>query len=279
MEALNNYNFKGYNFTLWFFRIISLMIITIVVLVFVLQINETITISEGEIIAGNPQADYKAPFEAQVIAVRVKVGQQVAQGDTLLELKNLDYQEQFAKTNAEIEYLQKKIQSISVLQSVIRQKQNALSQAGTISSKKYQIDINKLVGDMKAIDQQYTLQQNRLSSAKERLEGDSILYKKNMLSRYDYNSSKDASITVEENLANMQSLRNKQATEQKSVYNNLTREQNTLQLSKVQLEENEQMLVQSKNENESQLLQAKATLSRLNGELSGSLLLPEIKDL
>ena len=50
------------------------MTCTMVVLLFVLQINETVTINNGEIVATNPQSDYKAPYEAQIIKVIAKEG-------------------------------------------------------------------------------------------------------------------------------------------------------------------------------------------------------------
>lgn len=267
MEPLTNYNIRGYNFTLWFFRIMLAMIVTLVVLVFVLHINETISIKQGEIVAGNPQADYKAPFEGEILKIHVKEGQQVNAGDTLLTMKNLDFREQQAKTKTEIEYLQKKIQSIEILQNAVSKKKGAIDQASNITAQKYQLDINSLVTDMKSLDEQYSLQRERLNSAKERLAGDSILYKKDMLSKYELNTTKDANIALRENLATLQSQRNKQLAEKNITYNNFTKEQNTLLLTKVQLEENAQALVQAKNDFESQLLQAKEALNKLEQEL------------
>mgnify|MGYP000474587269 CR=1 FL=1 len=268
MEALNNYSFRGYNFTLWFFRLLLFMLITTIVLIFVLKINETITIREGEIVSANPQADYKAAFDAQLIKINVKEGQPVKAGDTLLVLQNPDYKEQMAKTKTEIEYLQKKIQSIDVLQQAVLKKQSALNQTSAITAQKYQLDINRLVTDMQTLDQQYSFQKERLSSANEKYMGDSILYKKDMLSKYELNNTKDANLALKENLSNLQSLRNKQLSEKSLVYNNFTREQNNLLLSKVQIEENAQALIQAKNDYESQLIQARETLTKLSNELN-----------
>ena len=72
MEPLSNYSIRGYNFTLWFFRIIAVMFIVAASLVFLLRINETVTIKEGEIVSSNPQSDYKAPFEAQIVKILCK---------------------------------------------------------------------------------------------------------------------------------------------------------------------------------------------------------------
>jgi multidrug resistance efflux pump len=97
--------------------------------------------------------------------------------------------------------------------------------------------------------------------------GDSILYKKDMLSKYELNNTKDANLSLKENLSNLQSQRNKQLSDKSLVYNNFTREQNNLLLNKVQLEENAQSLIQAKSDYESQLIQAKETLTKLSGEL------------
>lgn len=267
MEALNNYSFKGYNFTLWFFRILLFIIITIIVLLFVLRINETITVREGEIVSSNPQADYKAPFDAQILQIKIKEGQPVKAGDTLLVMENPDYKEQMAKTQTEIEYLQKKMNSIDVLQGALQKKKSAIDQTGAITAQKYQLDINRLVGDMKAMDDQYSLQKERISSADEKYKGDSILYKKDMVSKYEFNNTKDENLALKENLNTLQSQRSRQSSEKNLVYNNFTKEQNSLLLNKVQMDENAQSLIQAKNDYESQLLQANETLTRLNGDL------------
>ncbi|MBD0365871.1 MAG: hypothetical protein ICV53_07185, partial [Flavisolibacter sp.] len=80
MEALDNYNFKGYNFVIWFFRLLLLIATIIILLVIFLKMNETVYVKEGEIVAVNPQVDYKAPFEAQIVKINVKEGQPVKQG-------------------------------------------------------------------------------------------------------------------------------------------------------------------------------------------------------
>jgi hemolysin D len=268
MEALNNYSFREYNFTVWFFRLLLFIVSSIIILVCVLKINETVTISEGQIVAANPQADYKAPFDAQVGKVFVKEGQAVKAGDTLLTMNNADNVEQYSKIRTEIEYLQKKIQSINVLQEAVQKKRSAIDQTSAIAAKRYQLDINRLVGDMKTLDQQYNLQKERLSSAHEKYVGDSILYKKDMLSKYEYNNTKEASLALRENLTSTLSERNKRLSEKNVAYNDFTREQNSLLLSKVQLEENTQSLVQAKNEYENQLKQAQAELNKLSGDVS-----------
>lgn len=267
MEPLTNYSTSEYKFTIWFFRLLLLIVTTTVVLVLVLRINETVTIREGEIVAKSPQSDFKAPFESQLIKIYVKEGQPVKAGDTLLVLKNVDLAEQQAKTSTEIQYLQKKIESFDVLEGAVQKKKAAIDQTSAITAKKYQLEINKLVGDMKSLDEQYNFQRERLSSAREKYIGDSILYKKDMLSKYEYNNTRDANLVLKENMNAMASQRNKQLSEKNLAYNDFTKDQNTLMLTKVQLDENAQALMQAKNDFQSQLLQAKEALNKIETEL------------
>jgi multidrug efflux pump subunit AcrA (membrane-fusion protein) len=266
MEVLNSYSYKEYNFTIWFFRLLLFIVTTILVLIFVLKINETVTVNNGEIVAANPQADYKAPFEAQISKIYVKEGMPVRKGDTLLVMQNLDYIEQYPNKKTEIDFLQKKIQSNAVLQQALEKKKAGIERTIHISAAKYRLDINRIENDIQTLEQQIKSQQQRLALAKEKYIGDSILYKKEMLSKYDYNTSKEAYSVVKENLYNLLSLLKKQVTEKSLVYNNFSKEQNTLQLEKVQLDENAQALIQTKNEYESQLMQAQEVLRKLGTE-------------
>jgi multidrug resistance efflux pump len=109
METLNNYNITGYKFVTWFFRLLLLFALTITVLLIVLQVNDTVHIREGQVIGTHPQVDYIAPVEAEVLRIKVREGQQVQTGDTLMVLQNPDLVQQQAKTKAEITYLENKL--------------------------------------------------------------------------------------------------------------------------------------------------------------------------
>src|SRR2546423_7749438 len=111
MEELSNYDIRGYNFTIWFFRIILLIVATVVVLLFTLKINETVSIREGEIVASSPQSDYKAPFEGQLVKMNVKEGERISAGDTLVVIQNIEYLTQYSQKKTEILYLEKRIES------------------------------------------------------------------------------------------------------------------------------------------------------------------------
>jgi multidrug resistance efflux pump len=93
----------------WFFRLLLIFTIVVVVLLIVLKINETVSFKDGKIVAANPQADYIAPVESQVIKIAIREGQKVHKGDTLLLLQNPDLLQQLEKTKTETQFLQSKI--------------------------------------------------------------------------------------------------------------------------------------------------------------------------
>jgi hemolysin D len=263
MEALNNYNMNGYKLTIWFFRLFLIIIIVAISLLFLLSINDTVSIDEGELIAVNPQCDYKAPFEAELKKINIKEGQEVRKGDTLLILQNKDVITQQAKTKAETEYLQKKIQSIIVLRKALQNKKIAITQGKLLSAKNHQLEVNKSINVIDALNEQYEYQLKRLSSAGEKYAADSILYQKDLLSKAEYNDTKDASFLLKENIANTKSSGQQQIAEKNLADNAFHKEQNDLSLRQVELIENEQSLIQTEYDAENQLNQAKEALKQI----------------
>lgn len=259
MEALNNYNISGYKFTVWFFRLMLLFLSTAILLVFVLKINDTVSLQKGELVAANPQSDFKAPFEAQLLKINVNEGQHVRKGDTLLIIQNIDHVTQHAR----IESLEKKIQSIAILRDDLQKRKVAIEQDSLIKEQKLQIETTMLGSTIRTLDEQYALQKQRLSSSRERYLADEILYKKGMLSKVEYNDSKDAYLVLKENISNLKSRKQQQIAEKGISRNNFNKEQNDFIFSQVELDENDQVLLQTKNDFETQLIQAKAALKHI----------------
>lgn len=263
MEASNYYNMNGHRFITWFFRLILLLMFTAVILLFVFNINDTVSIKEGEIIASNPQSDYIAPFEAQLLKVKVSEGQKVQAGDTLLILENKDYLAQQAKIKTEVEYLEKRIQSYVVLRDALQKKKAAMAHIKLLMEQEHQLQVDQLRSEIKSLNEQFSFQSGRLSSAGERLDAYSALYKKDMLSKAEYNEAKDASLVLHENIAKLKSLRQQQVAQKENAVNIYRKEQNNLFLRQVELEENDQSLLQAINDDKGQLAAAKQALEHM----------------
>src|SRR5882757_7035620 len=90
-----------------FFRILASFFVLITVSVFVFKINDSVSFQTGEILAENPQLDYKAPFEAIPDSVYVREGQSVKAGDTLMVLRSEQVQKDFNSTQTLLGALKK----------------------------------------------------------------------------------------------------------------------------------------------------------------------------
>ncbi|MBE7170789.1 MAG: HlyD family efflux transporter periplasmic adaptor subunit [Williamsia sp.] len=275
MERLNNYTISTHSFTVRFFRLVLLLAATVIVLLFTLRINDTVPIKEGEILSANPQSDYKAPFEARLVKVLVREGQHVQAGDTLVVLDNPENRLLYLKKQLEIDYLQKRLQSLGALSHVLQQKRAGEAASANIDAGRYRLNSNRISGEIKALNEQVAYQQERLSSAGERYRGDSLLFKKDMLSRAELNATKDAGLVLKESITELESRQRKQLAEQALISNNFSKDRNDLFLDQARTAEEEQRLLQTASECQYQLLQAREVCRQLETELSRQYLFAE----
>jgi multidrug resistance efflux pump len=267
METSANYNIREKTLITWFFRMILGIAILLIVLLFTLKINDDVSFTEGEIIADNPQADFKAPFEARLVRIYVNEGQKIARGDTLMQIYSEEYNRQQVKLTAEIDYLKKKIQSIDILRTVIANKKDDIEKEKFLNEEKFQLDTKKIIADIGALDKQYRLQQERLQTAQERYLTDSILYKKDMLSKMELYNTRDANNNLKENFSSTESQLEKQLTDKVGVVNNYKKELHQFQIRKAELDESGILLIQSKTDLQNQLTQAEESLKEINANL------------
>lgn len=263
METLNSYSMNGYRFTIWFFRMLLTIMIAAISLTFLLDINDSVSITEGELIASNPQCDHLAPFEAELLKVNVKEGQHVSKGDTLIVLQNNDYLIQEAMKKLQIEFLEKRIQSLIVLRENLQTKKMSVMKGRLFSAKSHQMELTRLISKINALNERSDFQKRRLSSASEKYFADSSLYHKDMLSKIEYNDTKDANLQLKENIAETKNLLQQQITERNLSDNDYYKEQNDFSLRQVELVENDQSLLQAKYDAENQLVQAKEALKQI----------------
>lgn len=269
MERLNNYTIiSTHSFTVRFFRLLLLLIATVMVLLFTLHINDTVTIHEGEILSANPQSDYKAPFEAQLVKVSVREGQHVRAGDTLVVLDNQENRLLYLKKQLEIDYLQKRLESLDALTRVLQQKKTGIAAAAGIHVNSYRLNRNRISREIRNLDEQTAFQKERLSSARERYSGDSMLFKKDMLSRAELNATKDANLVLKESMTDLESRKGKELAEQELISNNFSKDRNQVFLDQVNTAEEEQILLQTAHECRYQLLQAREVCRQLETELA-----------
>ncbi|WP_162415845.1 HlyD family secretion protein [Cyclobacterium roseum] len=270
MEVSNNYSYsiREHKFTIWFFRSLIFITLMVLVLFFTIKINESVTISEGEIIAENPQKDLKAPFDGQLQAILTREGQSVDAGDTLVIIKNRELEAQKNQIENELAYLKARAKTISELRSSLRTKLNTYASSTRISSQKLALDTQLLERHMEMTAYQAELMNSRLQSAKEKYEGDSILYHKNMLSKYEFNDARDTYLSLKESIVQLEDESVTYGGEKQLARNAYEKMENELILGKLELEENLNTLHQTEIELENQIKQAEATHTQLTKDLA-----------
>jgi multidrug resistance efflux pump len=268
MEKFNSYTIRSYDFAKWFFRIVLLIVITFAGLLFFLQINDTVRILQGEIISTNPQSDYKAPYESQLVKINVKEGQHVSRGDTLLVIQNTEYANQHTQKSSEIEYLQKSIDIITSQEQDLQRKKTALMEEAMLNARKNELEVGRINNSIKSLNDQLSLQRERMISANEKFTADSILFRKDMLSKAEFNTSKDERLSVRSAISSIENEKRKNLNDKSLLVNVYSREQNSFSVRKVEMDEQEQLLQQSKNQLSNQLIQGRASVQQTETDLS-----------
>src|SRR5260221_6391230 len=82
------------------FRLLVAFTILILTCAITFDINDTVSFSAGEVIAENPQIDYKAPCEGITYKIFVDEGKAVKAGDTLIILLNEQLTKDYANAKS-----------------------------------------------------------------------------------------------------------------------------------------------------------------------------------
>lgn len=205
--------YDAHRYILWLFYLLCSFLIAVLLMLIFIKVNDTVKFSEGEIIAANPQTDYKAPFEATLTGVKVKAGDKVKKGDTLVIILNEELRNQFENEKTEVQRLTLEIVSLNNLLKTVDAKTAALNGEKILSSDKKDLQEQSIQNALTALQQQYNLQMQKLQSAIERNNADSILYHKDMISKMEFNAGKDATRDLQKEIANTEALIKKASAE------------------------------------------------------------------
>lgn len=263
-----DYSTKTHQFIKWFFVLLASFIAGSLIILFTIRINDTVSFTEGEIVSQSPQFDMKAPYEAQLSKLLVHEGQKVTAGDTLMIIYNESNNRQYIAQKAEKEYLEKKLLSFQSLNKELTRKKNETGVENNLNNADSKLNIDNAKHNIEALTEQYRIQQEKLKTALERNRADSILYSKDMLSKLEYNTGKDATNDIRETLNNTKRELEKQKMFQQANSNEYATKQHALTLKKIELEENSQSIDQLKIDLQNELVKATENLALLERELA-----------
>jgi hemolysin D len=263
-----DYSIRAQKLIIWFFRLLLIFVLLTIILLFTVRINDTVSFTQGEIISQNPQIDLKAPFEAQLSKIYVREGQKVNTGDTLMVIYNEANARAYVARKAEQEYLGKKLVSLRTQLNALGKKKSETGAESNINGSNHNLAIQNINNSIQALEVQYKLQQQKLNIALERYRADSILYKKDMLSKIEYNTSADLVNNIQESLNTIKNQLQQQRTQQNVSANDFQSKQHQVVLRNIELEESNQSLHQVQIDLENALTKVNEDVELLSHELS-----------
>jgi len=262
------YIHDGHKYIVGFFRLLCGFVLLLLLLFFLLRIDDTVSFTEGEILSVTPQTDYKSPFESHLVSVKVKPGQRVNKGDTMLILQNEENSISLSKEKTEKKKLELSLFYINQLLQTIQSKSFSITAETNINSRTKQIEESNLRTSIKVLEEQYALQQQKLASARERDKADSILYSKDMISKMEYDAGKDITRDIQESLLETGALLSKQQTGINANRNTYQKEDENISQRRIDAQQEKQILMQQKTDMENQLSQCNENIQLLEYNIS-----------
>ncbi len=227
------------------FGIIMFILLTFITLLFTLSIDKKVSFEEGEIIAKNPTSMMIAPYEAEVISLRVQEGNLVNIGDTLAILKNQSVASNLVLSDKEVLLQQQKVkrlqQQITNLTATIQQKEKQRQ----FHSDKHQLNQTNATNNLRSLKQLVYAKKQSLAILKQQVSNSSKLLSKGSISKQEFEQVKQEYLDASSDY-NIALQEMKQANSQEALLDNdFSTNLNELKLA----------VLEDKNEREALLIQ------------------------
>lgn len=249
-----------------FFRILASFFVLVVISIFFFNINDSVVFQTGEILAENPQLDYKAPFEGVAEKILVKEGQNVNSGDTLMILRSEQVQKDFVAAKALMESQRKANAVIIGLMEDAKSKTQNLLREKQLNVKTHDSQKTKLRNELQSASEKVNLTREQLLHvATEKLKMDSTLFKQQVISKLDITNSYDNYSNYKNSLLQSELTRNQIQSSVGGLDNDYLRTQNALDLKLIELRERFKELDRQKSESDKELKTTEENLKYLIG--------------
>ncbi len=260
MEYLSTKTPRAFYLIRGLFLLISSVLFIAFILLFVLNIDESVKISGGEIIAEEIPIEYLAPFEAQIESIYVREGDEVKEGDTLLVLKNDLLTSTLQKTEKDYELV---IQNLEVYHKMLTNLDNKIQfqqkQRSNINSN-HQHDQRDIEIEIKGLRSQLEAQKENVDISENRLKKDYTLLKEGIISKLEYETHYKSYLKEKEKLASVKKRYVQKLNKKKVLPNDLSSQVNEQQLTLLSSEYDRATI-------ERQLLEAKTKQIQLEDQL------------
>lgn len=245
MEDLLPFNHKEISFVRIFFRILIAFFLVILILLFVVPINDSISFSEGEIIAKNPEVDYKAPFEVTLEKNFVKEGDIVKKGDTLVIIKssqlNKELSSSFNEKNSLFNQLNSEEKKFQNINNKISLAYNEIN----LKTNEYDIRKEKAIGKLSSLNKSILLLKEKLSVKFKKLKMDSLMFQKDVISLITLRNSYDEYLSYKQDVIEAEKEKNELQVQLKDLENIYSQQVNEIRVNIASLNERKEDIVRN----------------------------------
>lgn len=170
-------------------KILISMVLIFMVLLKYFPINQSVKSMNGEIIGNSKKINYHAPFEGKPIIKKIKEGDSVSKGDTLMVINNENVKSQVKEKIVELSELELKKEKVSEKLELLYRKISNIKSKIDIESDGNEIDMLSNNYKIESLKNQLKISLDELEIAKSKFKSDSILYADSVISKRDYEES------------------------------------------------------------------------------------------
>lgn len=245
----------------------------------VLNVNEVVTVSDGELLSERPRFVARAPYQAQVDTALVAEGDRVSRGQLLLVLKNDEVDAQLAQAEAEGRAQREQLAQLD------RELGNAAAQVSAYdariqaSREQFRLEREKTNDGANALARQQAISRQQDSLATEGLERARTLFKQRVISKVELDTAqlalldrRAASSDLEKRYGEQVATGNKLAVDARATMLQLQSERLTTDAARLSLVERTQLLRRAieKQDEEIRLRQQMAAREQVRAEFDGT---------
>ncbi len=231
MENLSTKTPKAIKLIRGLFILLTIVLIVVVSLLFILNINYTVDVINGEIISKNTPIEYQAPFEARIHSLRIAEGARVFSGDTLMILDNQQMVTAVLKSENELRLIEKNItvfqELLSNLESQIQHRSQQKNQINTA----YHFEQKEIQAGLEELEKQVNLQARSMEISKQKLQRDLSLLRDGIISKQEYDKDHKTFLKEKESYSELQRRLRQQRTQYAALPNQQSRQVKNQDLS------------------------------------------------
>lgn len=241
------YNSGSINFILIFNRILLTFSAFCALVLFLVPINDSVTIQSGEVLAEVPQIDYLAPFESVVDSIYVNEGTPLKTGDTLAVLINLELSNQYSIRKNTVENNRNVLTSLELRVLGLDDQLKYLINQKKIATDKNRIEQRKNRDNLRLSEEKLTVLQQKANISLEKLKIDSTLFRDKALSQLQLRNTFISYLEDKNQMLQAKDKINEFQNNEMILRNQLKESLNNLDIKINELENQYNQLIEQKN--------------------------------